>query len=182
MKTLSDITQAITQAVVLNRHEDQKNVRALNRKKFFFGGFLTIMSLTLLVLTIFITVSARDKQNLESNKPKAVELIVPRNKWMSDLGRIGSKHLKIPVKKVILFEKTLKHSETCQKETCSDVEGTFYPNFEDWKENFVCSTDGKIFEARGFARESEVAFDEFGTSYNNDAISMDNLFAIFLTT
>lgn len=185
LKTISEITQAITQAVVLNRHEDQQNEYLLNRKKFFFGGFLTIMSLTLLVLTVFIAFSARDKQVLDNNKPKLakpVELIFSRNKWIQDLGRIGSKHLKTHLKKVILFEKTLKQSSSCQEETCSDVAGNFYPNFEDLRENFVIATDGTIFEARGFDRESEAAFDDFGTSYNNDAISMEVFPQIFFNT
>lgn len=35
------------------------------------------------------------------------------------------------------------------------------------------TSDGTLFEGRGFSREGEMSFDRFGTSYNTDAISIN---------
>lgn len=176
MKTINDI---IAQSVAINRQEGLKNDRVdKSRNKFFFGGFITVM--TGLLFTLFIAITTSNNHQIEQVVKKPADLIISRDKWLDDLGRVGSRPLKTPVKKVIVFETNV--TEFCELDSCSSniLKGNFYPYFEDVKENFVIGTEGIVFEGRGFLREGQMLFDEFGTSYDNDAISENKLMKIHI--
>lgn len=111
---------------------------------------------------------------------------VDRNSWNADLARIGSKPLRVPVKRVIV--KFSNATESCDITSCHSTLireqfSSHYPERDDIEANFIIGTDGTVFEGRGFFREGQMTFDRFGTSYNNalqikmfsiDGISIEN--------
>lgn len=126
------------------------------------------MTGVIFISLITLLIKSSDSPEATDQKPS---LFVEKNKWVLDPGRISSKRLKKHVSKVIIFDTVVE--EACDKESCINVlyEDTFYPELEDIKENFIISTKGTIFEARGFERESEVRLGfEFDDLIDSDAI------------
>lgn len=176
---LNKINDIIAQSTAISRKEESKNIAKdrNKRRKFYFGGFLTLI--TGLMFTLFLAITTENHQKIEEIfDMKPSELLISRNKWVIDLGRVGSTPLKTPVKKVIFIETIVK--KLCKKDACglNVLKENFYPCFEDLKENFVLGIDGTILEGRGFTREGEIFFDEYGTNYNNHAISENDSFKL----
>ena len=153
------INEFITQDDIVGAETEWKTIR---RNNCFFGFLITTM--TGIIFICFVGILIR-KYEVSELSPSS-KLVISRHKWINDIGRIGSKRLKTPVSKVIVFDSSV--IETCEEETCIKnlADQSFYPFFEDIKVNFLIGTNGKIFEGRGFSREGDTQ-----TSYDNEAIS-----------
>jgi hypothetical protein len=154
------INEMIAKTVVLrNRESKSTYTRGSLGKKL----IIVLIFILAVLCTISFFVSTKSTQQSDVKPTDTMMVIIPREKNM----RIGSKPLKTPVEKVILVETKVAAGEI-------HLKGNFYPFYEDIKENFVISTDGKIYEGRGFLREGQVARDKFGTSYDDNAISKES--------
>lgn len=104
-------------------------------------------------------------------------LLFNRNAWMmKDLELKGKfKQLK-PIRRIIVGRRT---EDSCENHSsCSELifgyQQNAYSQFDDVKENFIISSEGTIFEGRGFSREGQSTYDSH-TSYNQKAFSISFL-------
>lgn len=143
--------------------ETEREWKTIRRSNCVFGILITVM--TGIIFILFIGYLSKKQENPDIEQSHS--LFVQRNKWIDDMGRIGSKQLKTPVSKVILFETA---SDTCKNCITKKIAENYYPKFEDIKENFFIAQDGTVFEGRGFSREGSMK-SIFEDIYDNDAIS-----------
>ena len=106
--------------------------------------------------------------------------IITRSDWGSRpmKGRIK---LKSPVKRLIIMDTQTEkcyNTEAC-KTLIKDRQLVHYNDYEqgrisiqDIRENFLISSDGTIFEGRGFSYEGQHSYDQSKTSYNSEAIGI----------
>lgn len=106
--------------------------------------------------------------------------IITRSDWGSRpmKGRIK---LKPPVKRLIIMDtqtEKCNNTEAC-KTFVKDRQLVHYNDYEqgsisiqDIRENYLISSDGTIFEGRGFSYEGQHSYDQSKTSYNNEAIGV----------
>lgn len=172
---LKRINEIINQSLGGNRNQDvivaaEAEWKTIRRNNCFFGVLITVM--TGIIFICFIGIFIRKYE--EPDILQTSNLVIPKNKWVDDIGRTGSKKLKTLVSKVILFDSSV--DENCEGEICVKnlADATFYPFFEDIKVNFFIGIDGNIFEGRGFLREGETQ-----TIHDNEAISMKVLYDFF---
>ena len=151
---------------------DKDSARAKRSKKL--NTKICLAAGIILLITIMITFLSF--KNLTKAKSLQIVPFVNRSSWKADLGRIGSKLLKVPVKKVIVKQSNTTQPcdvKSCEKSLIKKQFSSFYPEEEDIKANFIIATDGTVFEGRGFDREGQMTYDRFGTSYNNDALEIE---------
>lgn len=141
-------------------------IRSKNlRTKICIGGCILLIAVITFVLVSSKFMSRRDQ----------VVSIANRSLWKADLGRIGSKPLKVPAKRVIVMRSNSSQScdvDSCRPNLIKEQFSGFYPENEDIKANYILGADGTVFEGRGFYKEGQMSYDRFGTSYNRDALEI----------
>lgn len=145
-------------------------VRSKNYKKKIFIAFCVLLLIGIIVTIVSLTV--KRPTNINSDQTSFIDRIL----WKADLGMIGSKALKVPVKRVIV--KQSNGTQSCDINTCpsaliKEQFSSLYLGYDDIEPNFIIGTDGTIFEGRGFHREGQMTFDRFGTSYNKDSLNIE---------
>lgn len=119
--------------------------------------------------------SATTSSTTETPLPQAK--LLKRDAWvMKGLELSGKlKQLK-PIERILILK---TETDSCDSEpSCVDFmfehQQNAYPEFDDVEENFLISSEGTVYEGRGFSREGQTTHDS-RTSYNGKAVSISFL-------